>query len=335
MIRKISIVFASIMCISILTACNSVKTDSSTLNAAKEIAQSKQGAFNLEKGTVTLNNGVVMPALGLGTFTLSPAQTEESVYNALITGVRLIDTANAYMNERAVGRGIKRSGVPREDIFITTKLWPSGYEDAAKAIDETLTRLDLEYIDLLLLHQPFGNYTEGYRAMEIALKEGKIRSIGLSNFFEERFDEIMNIATIPPAVLQIELNPFVHQSEMREYIKPYGTVLNAWFPLGGRGNTQTMFNNEIIAAIAQAHGKTSAQVVLRWHLQAGSIAIPGSSNANHIRENFSIFDFELTDEEMHRIKTLDRGQGSFEFRNLDGDARFSSFTAPRDFNDQE
>ena len=178
-------------------------------------AEITDSPFNLDKKIVTLNNGIEMPALGLGTFMLSPEQAENSVYNALTTGVRLIDTANVYMNERAVGRGIKRSGVPREEIFIITKIWPSDYEDAERAIDETLARLDLEYIDLLLLHQPFGNYVQAYQSMEIAVSEGKVRSIGLSNFFEDKFTEIMSVATITPALLQIELNPFVHQSEMR------------------------------------------------------------------------------------------------------------------------
>jgi diketogulonate reductase-like aldo/keto reductase len=291
--------------------------------------------FNLERGTVVLNNGIEIPILGLGTFLLTPEQAENSVYHALTAGFRLIDTANAYMNERAVGRGIRRSGVPREEIFVMTKLYPSDYENVRRAIDETLARLDLDYIDVLFLHQPFGNYIEGYRALEIAVGEGKVRSIGLSNFYQVRFDEIMSIATIPPAVLQVESNPFFHQNEMRAHIAPHGTVLNSWFPLGGRGNTQTLFNNEVIVEIATTHGKTSAQVVLRWHLQAGNIPIPGSSNANHIRENFAIFDFALTDEEMQRIRTLDRGYGVFDFSAIDDDRAFSMFMLPRDFNDQE
>jgi diketogulonate reductase-like aldo/keto reductase len=164
------------------------------------------------------------------------------------------------MNERAVGRGIKKSGVPREEIFLTTKLWPGDYEDVDRAVDDTLKRLDLEYIDLLLLHQPYGNYIEGYRGLEKAVADGKVRAIGVSNFYEQRFDAIMSIATIPPAVLQIESNPYVQQSVLREHVKPYGTVLNAWYPLGGRvderNNTQTrLFNDETIVKIAQAHGK--------------------------------------------------------------------------------
>jgi diketogulonate reductase-like aldo/keto reductase len=291
--------------------------------------------FDLERGTVTLNNGIEMPILGLGTYRLTPEQTEESVYNALTTGFRLIDTANAYMNERAVGRGIKRAGVPRDEIFITTKLWPSDYEDVDRAIDDTLARLDLQYIDLLLLHQPYGNYVEAYQAMENSVREGKVRAIGLSNFYQVKFDRVMSVATILPAVLQNERNPYYQQAEMREHIIPYGTVLMDWYPLGGRSPTQqSLFDNETIVEIAQAHGKTPAQVILRWHLQSGGIAIPGSSNADHIRENFDIFDFALTDEEMQRLRSLDTGAGAFDFSSTDDEPEFGSFNLPRDFNDQ-
>jgi diketogulonate reductase-like aldo/keto reductase len=296
-------------------------------------------SFDFESRTVTLNNRVKMPILGLGTYLLTPAEAEESVYHALLDGYRLIDTANAYMNERAVGRGIQKSGVPREEIFITTKLWPGDYGDVARAIDDTLARLNLEYIDLLLLHQPYGNVAEGYRGLEAAVRQGKVRSIGISNFYEKKFDEIMSIATIPPAVLQVESNPYYHQAVMREHVKPYGTVLMAWFPLGGRvderNNTQTrLFNEETIAEIASAHNKTPAQVILRWHLQIGNITIPGSRNPDHIQENIEIFDFELTEEEMWGLSTLDTGSGSFDFSNVDDQPNFGSFRL-MDFNNQE
>jgi diketogulonate reductase-like aldo/keto reductase len=308
-------------------------------NAVVGTATNGGALFNFESRTVTLNNGIEMPILGLGTYLLTPAQAEESVYHALLDGYRLIDTANAYMNERAVGRGIQRAGVPREELFITTKLWPSDYEDVARAIDDTLARLNLEYIDLLLLHQPYGNIVEGYRGLEAAVRLGKVRSIGVSNFYERKFDEIMSIATIPPAVLQNESNPYYHQAVMREYVKPYGTVLNAWFPLGGRvderNNTQTrLFSEEIIVEIAAAHDKTPAQVILRWHLQTGNIAIPGSRNPDHIQENIEIFDFELTGEEIRRLSALDTGGGSFDFSNVDDQPNFGSFML-MDFNDQE
>jgi diketogulonate reductase-like aldo/keto reductase len=245
------------------------------------------------------------------------------------------------MNERAVGRGIQRSGVPREEIFITTKLLPDDYENVDKAIDDTLARLNVEYIDLLLLHQAFGNYVEGYKGLEKAVADGKVRSIGICNFYEERFDEIMSIATIPPAILQNESNPFVQQSAMREYVRPYGTVLMAWFPLGGRvdefNNTQTrLFNDETIVKIAEAHNKTPAQVILRWHLQLGNIAIPGSRSADHILENISIFDFELTAAEMQRMSALETGVLTIDFRNnMDEVSNFLLLNVPMDFNAQE
>jgi diketogulonate reductase-like aldo/keto reductase len=308
-------------------------------NAVVSPASNDGTLFDFENRTVTLNNGVKMPILGLGTYRLTPAQAEESVYHALLDGYRLIDTANAYMNERAVGRGIQRAGLPREEIFVTTKLWPGDYEDVARAIDDTLARLNLEYIDLLLLHQPYGNIAEGYRGLEAAVRQGKVRSIGISNFYEKKFDEIMSIATIPPAVLQVESNPYYHQAVMREYVKPYGTMLMAWFPLGGRiderNNTQTrLFNEETIVEIAAAHNKTPAQVILRWHLQTGNIAIPGARNPDHIQENIEIFDFELAREEMQRLRALDTGSGSYDFSNVDDQPNFGSFR-PMDFNDQE
>lgn len=162
-----------------------------------------------------------------------------------------------YFSERAVGRAIRRSGVPREEIFVTTKLWVSEYDDPEKAIDETLARLDLDYVDMLLLHQPYGNYIKAYKGLEKAVKDGKVRAIGLSNFYKEKFDEIMSVATITPALLQNETNPFCQQTEMKEYLKQYGTVLEAWYPLGGRGNTQTLFQDPVIVEIAQAHNKTN------------------------------------------------------------------------------
>jgi diketogulonate reductase-like aldo/keto reductase len=322
--------FTIMVCVGILTGSILM---SGCVTGSKGAA--RVNAFDPEKKTVTLNNGIEMPILGLGTFTLSPQQAEESVYNALTTGFRLIDTANVYMNERAGGRGIKRAGIPRDEIFVSTKLWPSDYEDVERAIDDTLARLDLEYIDLLLLHQPFGNYAAGWQGMEAAVKKGKVRSIGLSNFYEDKFDEIMSIAAIPPAVLQVESNPFYHQIEMREYVAAYGTDMMAWFPLGGRGNTQTLFNDGTIVEIAKAHNKTPAQVILRWHLQHGNIAIPGSSNAAHIQENFEIFDFELTGAEMQKISAIDKGVGSMDFRAMGDTPGFASFTAPMDFNNQE
>ncbi|MCH5185419.1 MAG: aldo/keto reductase [Oscillospiraceae bacterium] len=269
--------------------------------------------FDLEKGVVLLNNGLEMPIIGIGTFTLTDEQAEDSVYWALSDGYRLIDTATAYNNEEGVGRGIKRAIdegiVNREDIFVTTKLWPSAYN--SEGIDACLEKLGLEYVDLMLLHQPMGDYIAGYRAMEQAVAEGKIKSVGLSNFNQTKFGEIMEIATIPPAINQVETHPYYQESEMIEFLDQYGTVIEAWFPLGGRGHTQELFDNETIAGIAEAHDKSSAQIILRWHLQAGHIAIPGSNNPDHIQENIELFDFELTDEEMEKMRALDTGEPYF------------------------
>lgn len=272
------------------------------------------GAFDLESGTVLLNNGVTMPILGIGTFTLSNEEAENSVYWALRDGYRLIDTARIYGNEEGVGRGIQRAidegFVTREEIFVTTKMWTSDYSNGDAAIDASLERLGLDYIDLMFLHhsQP-SNDVEAYQAMERAVVDGKLRSIGLSNYYEpEDFERLVNATSILPVLLQNETHPYHQSGEMKEHLAQYGTVMESWFPLGGRGNTQVLFNDETIVAIAEAHDKTSAQIILRWHLQAGNIAIPGSSSEDHIAENFDIFDFELSDEEMAQMSALNRDE---------------------------
>lgn len=270
--------------------------------------------FDLEKGTVRLNNGIEMPILGIGTFRLSDEQAENSVYWALRDGYRLIDTARIYGNEVGVGRGIQRAidegFVTREEIFVTTKMWTDDYDDGDSAIENSLNRLGLDYIDLMILHHSApGSDVEAYQAMERAVEDGKLRSIGLSNYYTpEDFDRLVEATTIVPVLLQNETHPYHQSMEMKEHLKKYGTVMESWFPLGGRGNTQTLFNNETIVSIAEAHGKTSAQIILRWHLQAGNIAIPGSSNEDHIQENYEIFDFELSEEEMQRMSDLDRNE---------------------------
>lgn len=270
--------------------------------------------FDLEKGTVRLNNGIEMPILGIGTFRLSDEQAENSVYWALRDGYRLIDTARIYGNEVGVGRGIQRAinegFVTREEIFVTTKMWTDDYDDGDRAIENSLNRLGLDYIDLMILHHSApGSDVEAYQAMERAVEDGKLRSIGLSNYYTpEDFDRLVEATTVVPVLLQNETHPYHQSMEMKEHLKKYGTVMESWFPLGGRGNTQTLFNNETIVSIAEAHGKTSAQIILRWHLQAGNIAIPGSSNEDHIQENYEIFDFELSEEEMQRMSDLDRNE---------------------------
>lgn len=270
--------------------------------------------FDLENGTVTLNNGISMPIIGIGTFALSDSEAEESVYWALWDGYRLIDTARIYGDEAGVGRGIRRAIdeglVTRKEIFVTTKMWTSDYDNGDAAINASLERLGLDYIDLMILHhsQPENDVT-AYKAMEQAVADGRLKAIGLSNYYDpDDFDRMVNATSVLPAVLQNETHPYHQSVDMKEYIAQYGTVLESWFPLGGRGNTQALFNDPVISAIASAHGKTPAQVILRWHLQDGHIAIPGSHNETHIQENFDIFDFELTPDEMTQIAALDKNE---------------------------
>ena len=276
------------------------------------ITFSMTNPFNFETKTVKLNSGYEMPIIGIGTYLLSTAQAEESVYNALKVGMRLIDTADIYGNEVGVGRGIRRAmqdfGIKREEIFVTSKLWTSSFNNADYEVDERLERLGLDYIDLLLLHHTAAYDEQAYQAMERGVKAGKIRSIGLSNFYEDDVDRMMKIATIRPAVLQNETHPYHQSRSVKAHIAKLGTILEAWFPLGGRGTgIQTLSQHEVIKDIAQAHQKSTYQVILRWHLQSGIIAIPGSSNAAHIAEDYDIFDFELTPDDMQRINDLECG----------------------------
>ena len=270
-----------------------------------------------------LNDERVMPSVGIGTYLLSPDEAEASVKEALKVGYRLIDTANAYQNEWAVGRAIKASGIPREEIFVETKLWPSVYTDP-EAIDKTLKRLDLDYIDLLLLHQPAGDYITGYKMMEKALKEGKVKSIGISNFYGERLNNLLNNAEIKPAVTQVETHPYYPQNKMKERLSEYGTKIQAWYPLGGRGN-DSVLTEEVIKDLANKYGKSPAQIILRWHNQKGVIVIPGSKNPEHIKDNLNIFDFEISEEDMKKIDELDKNTPFYNQtdESLDGFAKWN------------
>ena len=252
---------------------------------------------------VTLNNGVKMPMAGIGTFLLSPDEAEASVLSALQCGYRLIDTANAYVNEKAVGRAMKRSGLNREEIFLETKLWPSFYEQD-DAVDKTLARLDTDYIDLLLIHQPAGNYIAGYRQMEKAYKEGKVRAIGLSNFNESQIREILEICEVRPSVLQTEVHPYSQEKALKQFLAQEGMVIQAWYPLGH--GDKALINEPLFTELAQKYGKSNVQIILRWHIQDGNIVIPRSKNAEHIRDNFDLFDFSLSDEEMAKIAAMDQ-----------------------------
>ena len=254
---------------------------------------------------VTLNNGVKMPMVGIGTFLLQPEDAEAAVFHALKEGYRLIDTANAYVNEKAVGRAMKKSSVVREDIFLETKLWPSFYEQE-DAVEKTLERLDTDYIDLLLIHQPAGNYLAGYRLMEKAYKEGKVRAIGLSNFTKDQIEEILNTCEVKPTILQTEVHPYAQEKELKAFLDREGIIIQAWYPLG-HGDA-TLLQEPLFAKLGEKYKKSSAQIILRWHVQEGNIVIPGSKNPAHIRDNFSIFDFTITEEEMAEIAALNQNK---------------------------
>lgn len=260
---------------------------------------------------VTLNNGVKMPMEGFGVFQVpDPAECERSVLTALQTGYRLIDTAAAYMNEEAVGRAIRKSGIPREEIFLTTKLWVQdfGYENAKKAIQTCMDKLGVDYLDLLLIHQPVGDYIGAYRAMEEACKEGKVRAIGVSNFYPARLADLIMTVDVVPAVNQVELHPFFQQPQALEVMKEYGVQPEAWGPFaeGQFG----IFTNPVIQEIARAHNKTAGQVILRWNVQRGVVVIPKSVHKERIEENFNIWDFELTGSEMKAMASLDKGHSN-------------------------
>ncbi|WP_294561001.1 aldo/keto reductase [uncultured Traorella sp.] len=252
---------------------------------------------------IKLNNGVEMPMAGIGTFLLSPDEAEASVVSALENGYRLIDTANAYVNEKAVGRGMRKSCVDRKEIFLETKLWPSFYEQE-DAVEKTLERLNTDYIDLLLIHQPAGNYIAGYRLMEKAYKEGKVRAIGLSNFTKEQIQEILNICEIKPSVLQTEIHPYSQEKELKDFLSKEDIAIQAWYPLGH--GDKALLQEEVFTRLAKKYHKSNAQIILRWHLQEGNIVIPGSKNPDHIRDNFDLFDFVLDDDEMADIAALNK-----------------------------
>lgn len=261
---------------------------------------------------VILNNGMEMPILGFGVYQIEDAdQCEQAVYDALLAGYRLIDTAAAYMNEEAVGRAIKRSGIPREDIFITTKLWiqDAGYESAKKGFAKSLERLQVDYIDLYLIHQPYGDVYSSWRAMEELYAQGKIRAIGVSNFHMDRLVDLMDHNEVTPAINQIETHPFCQQIESAKIMKENNVQIMSWGPFAeGKNN---MFQNETLVEVAKKYNKSVAQVILRWLTQRGVVAIPKSVHKERIIENFNIFDFELEQEDMDKIATLDTKDSVF------------------------
>ncbi|WP_369045826.1 aldo/keto reductase [Sinomonas sp. P10A9] len=262
--------------------------------------------------TVTLNNGVEMPALGFGVFQVpDPGECERSVVAALDTGYRLIDTAAAYLNEDAVGRAVAASGVPREDLFITTKLWvqDAGYEATKAAFAKSLKKLDLDYLDLYLIHQPLGDYYGSWRAMEELYSEGLVRAIGVSNFYPDRLVDLIQHNEVVPAVNQIETHPFFQRTDYQVLMREHGVQIESWGPFAEGRNA--LFTNPTLTGIGAAHGRSVAQVVLRWLVQRGVVAIPKSVRTERIRENFDVFGFVLSEDEMTRISGLDTGVSAF------------------------
>lgn len=271
-------------------------------------------SFNLSEGTngnapiVRLSSGYEMPILGLGTYSLHNNVCVNSIKSALAAGFRKFDSASVYGNEEEVGQAIRESDVPREEIFVATKLYPNQYSNPEAAIEESLKKLDIEYVDLMLLHHPGTNGVKAYKAMEKYVEAGKIRSLGVSCFYIEEIDEFLPQVNIKPALVQNEIHPYYQDTEVVEHLHDLGIIVEAWYPLGGRGHQEELFNDPVLEKIAANHGKSLVQVILRWHLQRGVVAIPGSSNPAHIQENISIFDFELSDEEMAEISALNRNE---------------------------
>ena len=276
---------------------------------------------------VTLNDGNKIPQFGLGVYMIpGDDNTKAACLEAFRAGYRHIDTAHAYQNERGVGAAVKESGIPREEIWITTKLWPSEYGEGktAEAIDKMLSRLDTDYIDLLLLHQQFGDYIGAWKDMEKAVAAGKVKSIGISNFESERLEELLDAATIKPSVLQVECHPYYQQIQLKERIAKYGTVIESWYPIGH--GDKNLLNEPVFTELAEKYGKNNVQIILRWHIQEGTIVFPKSTNPKHIQDNINIFDFELTAEEMERIRALDKGVRFFNMSLAEQEAHLSGFT---------
>ena len=312
--KKLNYIMICILIIELIS-CSKLFSSNQTneINQKSEVKNNMENiknydSFNLQTKTVRLNGGYDMPIVGIGTYSLTGATCVNSIVTAIQNGYRLIDTAYMYHNEREVGEGIKKSGIPREEIFVITKLYPSQFNDAEKSINEALEKLDIDYIDLMLLHHPGANDVKAYKEMEKAVREGKIRSIGLSNWYIKELESFLPQIKIMPALVQNEIHPYYQDNEIIQYIQSRGIVVQAWYPLGGRGHQKELLNDKVLKEIAQNHNKSVAQIILKWDIQKGVVVIPGSSNPAHIKENIDIFDFELTAEEMQKIASLERNE---------------------------
>lgn len=289
----------------------------------------------MEQSYVTLQGGIKMPQIGFGTYQIEGNElTKETCLKALQAGYRHIDTAHAYMNEIGVGQAVKESNISRDDIWITSKLWisdytPDGKQQALNSIDKMLQRLDTDYIDLLLIHQQFGDYMGAWSAMEDCVKAGKIRAIGLSNFYGERMEEIVAKSNIKPAVFQLECHPYYQQKILKNNMKQFNCILEAWYPLGH--GDKNLLNEQIFKELAEKYNKSVVQIILRWHIQEGTVVLPKSLNMEHISSNIDIFDFELTKNEMELISKLDKNKSYYDFGNLpleEQEKQLSSFVLP-------
>ena len=322
LLSAVCLVFALFLClascgnrqtgIGLETGAEQSETEKNRMENSSHEIKAEAGVFDFENKTVLLNSGYTMPILGLGTYALDHETCVNSVMALLENGGRLIDTAYMYGNEEAVGEGVRRGmeeyGIAREEIFVITKIYPSQFGDPEAAIDTALEKLDIGYIDMMLLHHPGTGDVKAYQAMERYVEEGKIRSLGLSNWYREELTEFLPQVSVMPALIQNEIHPYYQEQDVVPFIQEKGIVVQCWYPLGGRGYTAQLLGDETITEIAEAHGVSSAQVILRWDLQRGIVVIPGSSNPEHIRENLDLFGFELTDGEMERIAALDRGE---------------------------
>ena len=311
--KRLAVFVAFTLILICLSACQAAEADGAEESMVSQTNVDRPaGVFDFENRTVMLNSGYTMPIMGLGTYALDHDVCVNSVMALLANGGRLIDTAYMYGNEEAVGEGIRQAmaeyGIPREDIFVITKIYPNQFHDPEAAIDMALEKLDIGYIDMMLLHHPGSDDVKAYKAMEKYVEQNKIRSLGLSNWYVKELTSFLPQVTITPALVQNEIHPYYQEQDVVPFIQEKGIVVQCWYPLGGRGYTAELLGDKTICAIAEAHGVSSAQVILRWDLQRGIVVIPGSSNPDHIRENLDLFGFELTDDEMKQLNLLDRNE---------------------------
>ena len=315
--RKILIILIVILIILVIIGCliyqnktesevgNNMELQNTIINTNYDTTPRE---FNFETRTVTLNSGYEMPLNGIGTYSLTGDTCYNSITSALNSGVRLIDTAYMYNNEEEVGRAIRDSGIPREEIFVITKIYPSQFNNPEEAIEMAFDKIDIGYIDMMLLHHPGTNDVNAYKAMEKYVQQGKIHSIGLSNWYIDELEEFLPQIEITPALVQNEIHPYYQELDVVPYIQSKGIVVQGWYPFGGRGYTSELLNDKTIVEIANTHNVTSAQVILRWNLQRGVVVIPGSSNPEHIKENTDIYNFELTQKQKQKIEELNRDE---------------------------